>query len=151
MALDSSIVGQTYPAARTYEVGREKIRDFAIAIGDQNPAYRDPDAAKQLGHRDVIAPPTFAVVITSQTSGQLLTDPELRLALHRVLHGEQRFAYTRPITAGDVLTSTLTIDALKHSKGMDIISTRTEISTVDGELVCTALSTLFHRPAEEDA
>jgi acyl dehydratase len=149
MALDTSIVGRTYTASRPYEVGREKIRDFVDAIGDHNPAYRDPDAAKQFGHRDVIAPPTFAIVITRETSGQLITDPELRLALHRVLHGEQRFAYTRPIAAGDLLTSTLTIDAVKHSKGMDILSTRTEIATVDGELVCTALSTLFHRPEEE--
>jgi len=149
MALDTSIVGRTYTASRPYEVGREKIRDFVDAIGDHNPAYRDPDAAKQFGHRDVVAPPTFAIVITRETSGQLITDPELRLALHRVLHGEQRFAYTRPIAAGDLLTSTLTIDAVKHSKGMDILSTRTEIATVDGELVCTALSTLFHRPEEE--
>jgi len=145
MALDSSVVGRTYTAERPYEVGREKIRDFADAIGDQNPAYRDADAAKQFGHADVIAPPTFAVVVTRDTSGQLITDPELRLALHRVLHGEQRFAYTRPITAGDVLNSTLTVDGVKYSKGMDIISTRTEIVTADGEPVCTALSTLFHR------
>jgi acyl dehydratase len=145
MALDESVVGRTYAAERAYEVGREKIRDFADAIGDPNPAYRDPDAAKQLGHADVIAPPTFGVVVTRDTSGQLITDPELRLALHRILHGEQRFAYTRPITAGDVLNSTLTIDAVKYSKGMDIISTRTELTTADGELVCTALATLFHR------
>jgi acyl dehydratase len=148
MALDESVVGRTYTASRPYEVGREKIQDFADAIGDANPAYRDRDAAKQLGHRDVIAPPTFAVVITRDTSGQLIVDPELRLALHRILHGEQRFAYTRPITAGDVLTSTLTVDGVKHSKGLDIVSTRTEIATVDGELVCTALSTLFHRPED---
>jgi len=148
MALDSSFVGRTYTATRPYEVGREKIREFAAAIGDANPAYLDPDAAKQFGHADVIAPPTFAVVVTKDTSGQLILDPELRLALHRVLHGEQRFAYTRPITAGDVLNSTLTIDGVKFSKGMDIVSTRTEITTVDGELVCTALSTLFHRSEE---
>lgn len=148
MALDSSVVGRRYTAARPYEVSREKIRDFAAAIGDANPAYLDPDAAKQFGHADVIAPPTFAVVVTKDTSAQLIIDPELRLALHRVLHGEQRFAYARPITAGDVLNSTLTVDGVKYSKGMDIVSTRTEITTVDGELVCTALSTLFHRSEE---
>lgn len=150
MALDESVVGRQYSSARPYEVGREKIRDFVDATGDANPAYRDADAAKQLGHHDVVAPPTFAIVITRDTGGQLITDPELGLALHRILHGEQRFAYTRPITAGDVLTSTLTVDGVKYSKGMDIISTRTEIATVDGEPVCTALSTLFHR-AEEGA
>jgi acyl dehydratase len=148
MAVDPSFVGRTYASTRPYEVAREKIRDFADAIGDPNPAYRDADAAKHHGHRDVIAPPTFAVVITRDTSGQVITDPELGLALHRVLHGEQRFAYTRPITAGDHLTSVLTIDGVRQVKGMDVISTRTEISTTDGEPVCTALSTLFHRPEE---
>jgi acyl dehydratase len=145
MALDPSLVGRTY-TSRPYEVGREKIRDFADAIGDPNPAYRDAEAAKQLGHADVIAPSTFAIVISSSASAQLITDPELRLALHRVLHGEQRFAYARPITAGDRLTGVLTIDGVKEAKGMDVVSTRTEISAADGELVCTALSTLFHRP-----
>jgi acyl dehydratase len=149
MALDEAIVGRTYASTRAYEVGREKIRDFADAIGDQNPAYRDPGAARDLGHRDVIAPPTFAIVITRDTSWQLIADPTLGLELHRVLHGEQRFAYTRPITAGDVLTTTLTVDGVKQAAGMDVVSTRTEIATADGEVVCTALSTLFHKPDEE--
>src|SRR4051812_12084233 len=100
MALDQKIVGRTYAAAAPYEVGREKIRDFADAIGDDNPAYRDAEAARKLGHPDVIAPPTFAIVLTRDTSWQVIADPELGLALHRVLHGEQRFSYARPIVAG---------------------------------------------------
>jgi acyl dehydratase len=149
MALDPKIVGRSYASARPYEVAREKLRDFADAIGDNNPAYRDADAARALGHPDVIAPPTFAIVITRDTSWQVIADPELGLALHRVLHGEQRFAYSRPIVAGDELTCTLTIDAVKQAAGMDVVSTRTDIVTVGGEHVCTALATLFHRPEEE--
>jgi acyl dehydratase len=148
MALDPGIVGRTYTSAQPYEVGREKIRDFADAIGDPHPAYRDPEAAKALGHPDVIAPPTFAIVVTRETSWQVIDDPVLGLALHRVLHGEQRFAHARPIRPGDNLTCTLTIDSVKQAAGMDVISTRTDIATTDGEHVCTALATLFHRPEE---
>jgi acyl dehydratase len=150
MALDPNLVGRTYTSARPYEVAREKIRDFADAIRDPNPAYRDSEAAKALGHPDVIAPPTFAIVVTRETSWQVIEDPELKLALHRVLHGEQRFAYSRPIRPGDQLVCTLTIDAVKRAAGLDVLSTRTEVATTSGEPVCTALSTLFHRP-EEDA
>jgi acyl dehydratase len=148
MTLDPKLVGRTYTSAQPYEVGREKIREFADAVNDPHPAYRDPEAAKALGHPDVIAPPTFAIVVTRETSWQVIEDPELGLALHRVLHGEQRFAHTRPMRPGDQLVCILTIDSVKQAAGMDVISTRTEIATVSGEPVCTALATLFHRPEE---
>src|SRR4051794_37886334 len=118
MALDPAIVGRTYASTRSFEGGREKIREFAEAIGDQNPAYRDADAARALGHPDVIAPPTFPIAITWGTTEQVIADPRLGLALHRILHGEQRFAYARPIVAGDELVCTLTIDAVKQAAGM---------------------------------
>src|SRR5581483_1395254 len=77
MPLDQSFVGRTYPATDPYEVGREKIREFAEAIGDANPAYTDPEAARALGHRDVIAPPTFVFAITYKAAGQVIEDPQL--------------------------------------------------------------------------
>ena len=114
MALDQSFVGRTYPPTAPYEVGREKIREFAEAIGDPNPAYTDPEAAKALGHPDVIAPPTFAFVLSpTRPAGQVVHDPELGLDYSRVVHGDQRFAYTRPVRAGDRLTVTSTIEAIK--------------------------------------
>lgn len=66
MALDQTFVGRTYPPTEPYEVGREKIREFAVAVGDENPVYTDPEAAKAFGHQDVIAPPTFVFAITSR-------------------------------------------------------------------------------------
>ena len=81
MALDQSFVGRTYPPTAAYEVGREKIREFAEAIGDPNPAYTDPDAAKALGHPDVIAPPTFAFAITFKAAGQVIQRPRTRSGL----------------------------------------------------------------------
>src|SRR5215475_5956289 len=99
MALDSSFIGRSYPPTEPYEVGREKIREFADAIRDPNPVYRDPDAAKALGHPDVIAPPTFAIVLSMRGAGQVVADPALGLDYSKVVHGEQRFSYRRPIRA----------------------------------------------------
>ena len=103
MALDQSFVGRTYPPTAPYEVGREKIREFAEAVGDADPAYTDPEAARALGHPDVIAPPTFVVRHHVQGRGQVVQDPQLGLDYSRVVHGDQKFAYTRPVRAGDRL------------------------------------------------
>jgi len=72
MALDQSFVARSYPPTAPYEVGREKIREFAEAVGDANPVYTDPEAAKELGHPDVIAPPTFVFTITFKAAGQVI-------------------------------------------------------------------------------
>ena len=145
MALDVSFIGRTYPPIEPYEVGREKIREFALAIGDHNPAYHDPDAAKALGHPDVIAPPTFPVIVGFLASRQLITDPALGVDYGRVVHGEQRFAYTRPVRAGDRLTAVLTVDNIRQVAGNDLLNTRAEISTTDGEPVVTVYTTTVVR------
>ncbi len=152
MALDSSFVGKEYPPTKPYEVGREKIREFADAIGDDNPAYRDRAAAQALGHPDVIAPPTFPIVLSSLAAQQIVFDPALGLDYSRVVHGEQRFSYGRPVRAGDVLTVVVTVDNIRSAAGNDIITTRAEVTTVDGEHVVTARSILVARgTAGEDA
>jgi acyl dehydratase len=145
MPLDQSFVGRVYAPTEPYEVGREKIREFADAIGDPNPAYRDPDAAKALGHPDVIAPPTFAIIVTSRAGHQVIMDPELGADYSRLVHGEQRFEHVRPIRAGDVLTVIVTVESIRAAAGNDIVSTRGEVSTVDGEPVLAAFSTLVIR------
>jgi acyl dehydratase len=145
MALDQRFIGREYPPTAAYEVGREKIREFAEAIGDESPVYRDPDAARALGHPDVIAPPTFPVVIAMRAGAQIAFDPELGLDYSRVVHGEERFVYDRPIRAGDRLTAAVHVDNIRVAGGNDILSTRAELSTVDGEHVCTVYSTLVAR------
>jgi hypothetical protein len=85
MALDPSFIGRTYPPTAPYEVGREKIREFAEAVGDSNPVYLDAEAAKALGHPDVIAPPTFPFVLTYRAAAQVVNDPELGLDFSRVV------------------------------------------------------------------
>ncbi len=148
MPLDQSFVGRTYPPTPPYEVGREKIREFADAVGDPHPAYRDVAAAKELGHPDVIAPPTFPIVFTYAASQRLINDPELGLDFSRVVHGDQKFVYTRPVRAGDQLTCVVTVETIRSMAGNDIITTRTDVTTVDGEPVLTAWSTLVVRGEE---
>jgi acyl dehydratase len=149
MALDQSFVGRSYPATRPYEVGREKIREFAEAIGDPHPAYTDVAAARALGHPEVIAPPTFVFTITFAAAGQVVRDPELGLDYSRVVHGDQKFAYRRPVRAGDRLTVISVIESVKSMAGNDILDIRGEVRDADGEHVVTAYTKLVARAAEE--
>jgi acyl dehydratase len=145
MPVDPSYAGRTYPSTQPYEVGIEKIREFADAIGDPDPAYRDRDAARALGHPDVVAPPTFPFVLTFRASRVVVEDPDLGIDYSRVVHGEQKFAHHRPIVAGDRLVAVLTVDSIRSAGGHSMIVMRSEISTETGEPVCTATGTIVVR------
>jgi acyl dehydratase len=145
MAVDATYVGRVYPPTPPYEVGREKIREFADAINDQNPVYRDRAAAEALGYPDVIAPPTFAILLSLKAGHQVIADPDLGIDYSRVVHGEQRFVHHRPISAGDVLQVVVTVDDIRTAARNDLVTTRAEISTVEGEPVVTAHSTIVAR------
>jgi acyl dehydratase len=147
MAINREYVGRVFPASEPYEVSRGKIAEFAAAIGDTSPVYRDRAAAQAAGHADVIAPPTFAIVISVAGSGAALADPGLGLNYAMVVHGEQRFTYTRPLTAGDVVTAQVTIADIRDVGRNVMLTTSTDIRTVAGELVCTALSSIVERGA----
>jgi acyl dehydratase len=147
MPLDPSFLGRTYPPTPPYEVGREKIREFAEAIGDPNPVYRSQAAAKELGYDDVIAPPTFAIVLTLKAGHQVIRDPDLGVDYSRVVHGDQRFVHLRPIRAGDLLQVVVTVADIRAAAGNDLVSTRSDVSTDAGELVTTAYSTIVVRGA----
>ena len=108
MALDRELVGRSYPPSPVYEVGRGKIAEFARAIGSDDPLHRDAEAARAAGHPDVIAPPTFAIVVSLEAAMVVLQDPDVAIDYSRVVHGEQRFAHHRPIRAGDRLVATTT-------------------------------------------
>ncbi|MEV1044553.1 MaoC family dehydratase N-terminal domain-containing protein [Streptomyces sp. NPDC049916] len=149
MALDQSFVGRSYPPTPAYEVGREKIREFAEAVGDPHPAYVDVEAARELGHPDVIAPPTFVFSITYRAAGEVVQDPRLGLDYSRVVHGDQKFSYVRPVRAGDRLTVTSTIESIKSLAGNDVLDIRGDVHDEAGELVVTAVTKLVARAAEE--
>jgi len=134
MAVDPSLAGRTFPPTEPYTVSREKILEFARATGS---AY-DGEAA----------PATFPIVVAFAAMTALMEDPEVGISLHRVVHGDQRFSYTRPVVAGDLLSAELTVDSLRQIGGADIIGTRSEITDVEGTHVCTAYATLVHRGEE---
>jgi acyl dehydratase len=119
-----------YPLAPVYEVTREQIRDFADAIGDDNPVYRDPAAARALGYPDVIAPPTFAVAV-AMDAGRRIEDASSA----PVLHGSQQLSYSRPVVAGDRLLATVRAGAPRSRGGIGTLSLAWELTTEDGELV----------------
>jgi acyl dehydratase len=143
--LDAGLVGRSYPPSAVYEVGRAKIAEFAAAIGEDDPIHRDADVARAAGHPDVIAPPTFAIVVSLEAAFVVLGDPEVSLDYSRVVHGEQKFVHHRPIRAGDRLVATTTIDAVRSVAGNDLLTTRVDLATEDGEAVCTATSMLVAR------
>ena len=145
MALDRELVGRSYPPSAVYEVGRAKIAEFAAAIGADDPVHRDLEAARAAGHPDVIAPPTFAIVVSLEAAFVVLGDPDVGLYYSRVVHGEQKFAHHRPIRAGDRLVATTTIDAVRTVAGNDLLTTRVDLATEDGEPVCTTTSMLVAR------
>jgi len=147
MTLDRELVGRSYPPSPVYEVGRAKIAEFAAAIGADDPVHRDAVAARAAGHPDVIAPPTFAIVVTLEAATAVLTDPDVSLDYSRVVHGEQRFTHHRPIRAGDRLVATTTIEAVRSVAGNDLLTTRVDLATEDGEPVCSATSMLVARGA----
>ncbi|MBM0240058.1 MaoC family dehydratase N-terminal domain-containing protein [Micromonospora sp. ATA32] len=145
MSLDPSFVGRSYPPTAPYQVGREKIREFARAIGATDPAHHDPEAARAHGHPDVVAPPTFPVVVSEASGKQVFADPDLGIDYSRVVHGDQRFAYTRPVVAGDELVCVSTVDEITNRGGHGFLTTRTEIATTTGEPVVTMWSKIVVR------
>ena len=145
MALNLSYEGRRFASTLPYRVGREKIREFADAIGAADPAYRDPDAARALGHSDVIAPPTFPVLVTMPVARMIADDSGLGLDYTKVVHGDQRFEYVRPVAAGDELTCTAELEKVTSRAGLDSVTFRLEIATVDGEPVVTVWTRLVAR------
>jgi len=149
MPLDPSFVGRSWPPTEPYIVGREKIREFAAAIGADDPLYHDPEAARAAGYADVVAPPTFPTVVTMAASRQIVNDPGLGLDYTRVVHGDQRFSYTRPVVAGDTLICTNTVEEITRRGGHDFLTPRTDVTSESGEPIVTAWSKLVQRGAEQ--
>jgi acyl dehydratase len=149
MTIDPGLQGRSYPAGDTYSVGREAIRDFARAVKATNPAHYDVDAAKALGHADLVAPPTFAIIVAQRADAQLIGDPGAGIDFTRVVHADQRFIHHRPIVAGDQLVAELHVDQVRAMGGGAMITTRAEISTTDGERTATTTSSLLVRGEDQ--
>ncbi len=114
--MDTSKVGKSYPPFE-YEVGREKIREYAHSVGEDNPVHHDRAAAQEAGFRDVVAPPMFAVVYSAGAVGPAVLDPEIEIELARMLHGSQAFEWGEPVCAGDTITTTATVKDMYERDG----------------------------------
>ncbi len=134
MSVDPSLVGREFPAPATLVVTADRVSAFAAAVGQ-------PD--------DGAVPPTFPIVLAFDAM-QAFLDAE-RVDLHRIVHGEQRFTYERPLREGDELSATLTVTGLRQIGGADIIATASEIRDAAGDLVCTGKATLVHSSGQGGA
>jgi acyl dehydratase len=146
MPVSTDAVGKTYPPV-VYAVGREKIREYARAVGETNPLHLDPEAARAAGHADVVAPPMFAVVYSAPAMGPAIFDPEVGMDFARMVHGGQEFVWGPLVVAGDEITTTPRVKEIHERGGMAFYVFETESVNQDGETVCTATWTNIVRGA----
>ena len=150
MGVDPAFVGRVYPPTAPYEVARTAIAAFAEATAAAHPAYTDADAARALGYPDVVAPPTFAVVVAQAAESQYVADPAAGIDFSRVVHADERFTHHRPIHAGDRLVTVLHVESVTERAGLSLVATRCEIADDAGAPVATVRSTLAVRPPDDD-
>jgi acyl dehydratase len=131
MALNTELIGKAQPPFE-YEVGREKIREYARAVGEENPLYLDPDAARAAGFGNVVAPPMFCVVYSAGAMGPAVLDPELGINLMMMVHGSQEFEWVEPVVAGDTVTTRVTIKDIFEKNGMQFFVWESESTNQDG-------------------
>lgn len=148
MAVNPSIVGKTYPPVDPYLVGREKVREFARAVASQEPTHLELEAAQSAGYADLVAPPTFPVILQEKALQILLADEEAGIDYSRIVHGDQRFDYERPVVAGDELSATIEVTKVQNLGGHTMVTSESRITDAAGHLVVTATSTLVVRGDE---
>ncbi|WP_159499289.1 MaoC family dehydratase N-terminal domain-containing protein [Microbacterium sp. 18062] len=143
MPVNPELVGRAFAPTPPYLVGREKVREFARAVFATDPQHTDVAAASALGYADVVAPPTFAMVVQDLTLQQLLSEPDSGIALERAIHAEQRFRYSRPIVAGDELVGRLRVTGVRAIGKGAMVTSEAEITDAGGAHVVTATSVLL--------
>ena len=146
MPLDTKAAGKTYEP-KTYAVGREKVREFASAVGETNPLYFDVDAARQAGYDDVVAPPMFAVVYASRSVGPAIFDPDVGLNFAMMVHGGQEFSWGPVVIAGDEIETTASVKDISERGGMTFYVFESVSRNQRGETVCTGTWTNIVRGA----
>jgi acyl dehydratase len=134
LAVDESKKGKTYPPFE-YEVGREKIREYANAVSEHTPVHHDREAARAAGFRDVVAPPMFAVVYSARSVAAGVLDPEVGINFARMLHGGQEFVWGEPVCSGDTITTTTTVKDLYERGGMEFYVFESVSQNQDGQEV----------------
>jgi acyl dehydratase len=136
MPVSTSAIGKTYEPV-SYAVGREKIREYAAAVGETNPLHHDVEAARAAGYPDVVAPPMFAVVYASRALVPALFDPEVGMNFARMVHGAQDFRWGPVVVAGDEISTTATVSDISDRGGMQFFLFESVSENQRGEVVCT--------------
>ena len=136
MAPKTDAVGKTYPPT-SYAVGREKVREFAAAVGEENPLHHDLDAAREAGYADVVAPPMFAVVFGGRAMAPALFDPEVGIDFARMVHGGQEFVWGPPVVAGDEIATEVEVKDVAERGGLQFYVFESRSTNQGGETVCT--------------
>ncbi len=148
MSVNLELLDTAFEPTEPYVVGREKVREFATAVFASAPIHHDVYAANDAGYSDVVAPPTFPIVIQEKTLQQLLSHPGAGIDFSRVVHGDQKFEYQRPLVAGDEVVATLRVTKIQSLGGHTMVTLESTISTTAGEAVVVATSTLVIRGDE---
>ncbi len=143
MPVNPELVGRAFAPTPPYLVGREKVREFARAVLATDPQHTDVAAAQALGYADVVAPPTFAMVVQDLTVQQLLAEPDSGIVLERAIHAEQRFRYSRPIVAGDELVAQLRVTGVRAIGKGAMVTSEADMTDATGAHVVTATSVLL--------
>jgi acyl dehydratase len=136
MAIDPQAVGKTYPPV-LYAVGREKVREYAEAVGETSPLHVDHTAARAAGYADVVAPPMFAVVYALPAMSAPLFDPVVGIDFAHMVHGAQEFRWGPLVVAGDEITTTATVKAIADRRGLGVYVFETISENQRHETVCT--------------
>jgi acyl dehydratase len=136
LAPKTDAVGKTYPAV-SYAVGREKVREFAAAVGEENPLHHDLEAAREAGYADVVAPPMFAVVFGGRAMAPALFDPEVGIDFSRMVHGGQEFVWGPPVVAGDEIATEVEVKDVAERGGLQFFVFESRSTNQNGETVCT--------------
>jgi acyl dehydratase len=134
MAVNTAVIGKSYPPS-TYAVGREKVIEYAHAVGETNPLHLDPGAARTAGYADVVAPPMFAVVFSGRAMTAALFDPEVGIDFAHMVHGGQEFRWGPLVVAGDEITTTTTVKDVSDRRGIGFYVFETESVNQRGETV----------------
>jgi acyl dehydratase len=148
LPLNRSLKNTTYEPV-TYTVDRDRVTAFADAIGERNPVFRDPEAARAEGYAEQVAPPTFVTVMNILISGQVVTDPELGLDYSQVVHGEMEYEWRRPVLVGETLTATPSIADIYARGSNEFLVVEAEIRDSAGETVVWSRSVLLSRGTAE--
>lgn len=143
--VDTSYQGRVFPPGEPFLVGREALRDFAAAVGARSPEHFDLDAAREAGYDDLVATPTYAVVIAQRCEAAYIADPGSGIDFTRVVHAEEKFLHHRAIVAGDEIVGTVYVDRVREVGGHAMITTRTELALADKTPVATVVSSLVVR------